>query len=377
MEEQATGGQTLLGSMERVTSTVDAIAEATVTLADGSAAVVTSMDEIRKAAERNAYAATSMNQAAQALEQESLLLRSRSSLFRLPSPAPGGRVRAALRYLDEENFDPAFCQTVPQAILVRTWGEGLVRFGEGTRILPELAERWEIDPSGTLYTFHLRRGVRWHEGGTLAAADVKASFERFLSPATAAPLATLFDAVEGYDAFRAGRTPDVAGLEAPSSALFRVRLSRPVPFFLQLLTLPDITVLPPSLVADPARARRSPSGTGPFVAEGDLLREGGPLRPLRHLLGPGPDRARRRRPRPHGGLRGRRLPAVPRRPARRHLGHPLPRGGPAHGGPRSGGPTSTRRSSSTPRSSSCAATAPPSTTSGSAGRSTTPSTGPR
>jgi len=59
---------------------------------------VTSMDEIRKAAERNAYASTSMNQAAQALEQESLLLRSRSSLFRLPSPAPGGRVRAALRY---------------------------------------------------------------------------------------------------------------------------------------------------------------------------------------------------------------------------------------------------------------------------------------
>ncbi len=265
MEEQATGGQTLLGSMERVTSTVDAIAEATVTLADGSSAVVRSMDEIRKAAERNAYASTSMNQAAQALEQESLLLRSRSSLFRLPSPAPGGRVRAALRYLDDENFDPAFCQTVPQAILVRTWGEGLVRFGEGTRILPELAERWEIDPSGTLYTFHLRRGVRWHEGGTLSAADVKSSFERFLSPTTAAPLATLFDAVEGYDEFRAGRTPDVAGLEAPSSALLRVRLSRPVPFFLQLLTLPDITVLPPSLVADPARARRAPSGTGPFV----------------------------------------------------------------------------------------------------------------
>ncbi len=265
MEEQAAGGQTLLGSMERVTSTVDAIAEATVTLADGSAAVVSSMDEIRKAAERNAYAATSMNQAAQALEQESLLLRSRSSLFRLPQPVPGGRVRAALRYLDEDNFDPAFCQTVPQAILVRTWGEGLVRFGEGTRILPELAERWEIDPSGTLYTFHLRRGVRWHEGGTLAADDVKASLERFLSPATASPLAPLFDSLEGYEDFHEGRTQGVAGLEVAGAALLRFRLSRPVPFFLQLLTLPDITVLPPSLVADPSRARRAPSGTGPFV----------------------------------------------------------------------------------------------------------------
>jgi ABC-type transport system substrate-binding protein/methyl-accepting chemotaxis protein len=265
MEEQAAGGQTLLGSMERVTSTVDAIAEATVTLADGSSAVVRSMEEIQKAAERNAYAATSMNQAAQALEQESLLLRSRSSLFRLPSPVPGGRVRAALRYLDEDNFDPAFCQTIPQAILARTWGEGLVRFGEGTRILPELAESWDIDPSGTLYTFHLRRGVRWHEGGTLSAADVKASFERFFSPAVGAPLAYLFDAVEGFDDFRAGRAPGVTGLEAVGSAVLQVRLSRAVPFFLQLFTLPDITVLPASLLADPARARRLPSGTGAFV----------------------------------------------------------------------------------------------------------------
>lgn len=265
MEEQAVGGQTLLGSMERVTSTVDAIAEATVTLADGSSAVVGSMDEIRKAARQNAYAATAMNQAAQALEQESLLLRSRSSLFRLPSPAPGGRIRAALRYLDEANFDPAFSQTVPQAILARTWGEGLVKFGEGTRIAPELAERWEIDPTGTLFTFHLRRGVRWHEGGTLSAADVKASFERFLSPATGAPLAALFDAVEGYEEFRAGRSPGVAGLETPSGSVLAVRLSRPVPFFLQLLTLPDITVLPPAILGDPDRIRRFPCGTGAFV----------------------------------------------------------------------------------------------------------------
>ena len=52
-------------------------------------------------------------------------------------------------------------------------------------------------------------------------------------------LAVFFDAIEGYDDFRAGRTPGVAGLEAPSSSVLRIRLSRPVPFFLHLLTLPD------------------------------------------------------------------------------------------------------------------------------------------
>ena len=107
-------------------------------------------------------------------------------------------------------------------------------------------------------------GYRGYKG-TLTAADVKASFERFLSPAVAAPLASLFDAVEGFDDFRAGRTPGVAGLETSGNGVLRVRLARAVPFFLQLLTLPDITVLPPALLTDPGRARRLPSGTGAFV----------------------------------------------------------------------------------------------------------------
>ncbi len=265
MEEQAAGSRSVLASMESVTSTVDDIAEATSTLADGSREIVRSMSEIRKAASQNAYAATAMNQTAQALEQEALVLRSRAALFRFPAQVPGGRVRAALRYLPDENFDPAFGQTVPQSILVRTWGEGLVRFGEGTRILPELAERWEIDPTGTLYTFHLRRGVRYHEGGTLTAADIKRSFERFLRPELNAPLAGLFEAIDGFSDFRAGRSREVSGIQPTGPSTVTVRLDRPLPFFLQLLTLPDITVLPPSLLADPARVRAHPSGTGPFV----------------------------------------------------------------------------------------------------------------
>jgi ABC-type transport system substrate-binding protein len=92
-------------------------------------------------------------------------------------------VRAALRYVDVEDFDPAFATTIPLTVLAKTWGEGLVSFAEGTRILPELAERWEVDPTGTLFTFALRRGVLFHEGGILTSSEVKASFERYLSPA--------------------------------------------------------------------------------------------------------------------------------------------------------------------------------------------------
>ena len=264
MQEQASGSRALLASMERVTSTVDAIAEATATLADGSSAVVRSMEGIRRGTAQNAFAATSMNQTAQALEQESLLLKERASVFHFPVPAPGGRIRAALRYLDVEDFDPAFATTIPLTVLVKTWGENLVRFAEGTRVLPELADRWEIDPTGTLFTFHLRRGVMFHEGGVLTASEVRASFERYLSPALEAPLAGVFDVVVGAAEFRSGNANTIAGIETPDPSTVRFRLERPLPFFLHLLTLPDVTIVPPSL-QNRAKAKLSPSGTGAFI----------------------------------------------------------------------------------------------------------------
>ena len=264
MQEQAAGSRSLLRSMEGVTRTVEDIARASTTLADGSTSVVRSMEGMREATAQSSHAATSMNQTALSLEQEATMLRTRAGVFRFPPPEPGGRLRAALRYLREEDFDPAFCWTVPQATLVKTWGEGLVRFGDGTRILPELAERWQIDPTGTTYTFSLRRGVRFHDGTPLTSADVERTFRRFLSPGLEAPLAGLFDLLEGASEFRQGKRDDLPGLETPDVATVRFRLERPLPFFLQLLTLPDVTVVPPPLL-ERERARLHPFGTGAFA----------------------------------------------------------------------------------------------------------------
>ena len=264
MHEQAGGSRAVLGSMEGITRTVEDIARATTTLAEGSASVVRSMEGIRVATAQSAYAATSMNQTALTLEQEALMLKARASVFRFAPPEPGGRIRAALRYVSEEDFDPAFASTIPQAVLVKTWGEGLVRFGDGTRILPELADRWLIDPTGTVYTFTLRRGVRFHDGSLLTSADLRTTFLRFLSPALDAPLAAFFDVIEGAGDYRAGRRTDVPGIETPDPMTVRFRLERPLPFFLQLLTLPDVSTIPPALV-DRERARLRPYGTGAFA----------------------------------------------------------------------------------------------------------------
>jgi len=51
-----------------------------------------------------------------------------------------------------------------------------------SKIIGDLAERWTESPDGKTYTFHLRRGVKWHDGQPFSAADVKATFDRVLNP---------------------------------------------------------------------------------------------------------------------------------------------------------------------------------------------------
>ena len=53
---------------------------------------------------------------------------------------------------------------------------------DGQTIIPDLAQRWEISPDGKKYTFHLRKGVKFHDGAPFTAADVKATYERIARP---------------------------------------------------------------------------------------------------------------------------------------------------------------------------------------------------
>jgi peptide/nickel transport system substrate-binding protein len=49
-------------------------------------------------------------------------------------------------------------------------------------IIPSLATNWTISPDGMTYTFHLRRGVKFHDGTDFGAEDVKATFDRIVFP---------------------------------------------------------------------------------------------------------------------------------------------------------------------------------------------------
>jgi peptide/nickel transport system substrate-binding protein len=67
------------------------------------------------------------------------------------------------------------------------------------RIVPSLADSWDVSPDGLTYTFHLNKKAKWHDGVDFTADDVAFSFDAALDPNTGTVFRTiLHDAVESY-----------------------------------------------------------------------------------------------------------------------------------------------------------------------------------
>src|SRR5215208_2737572 len=70
---------------------------------------------------------------------------------------------------DPRSLDPALSTDVPTGRAVAYVFDGLTRFTPEARVEPALAERWDVSPDGLTYTFHLRSGVKFHNGTPFTA----------------------------------------------------------------------------------------------------------------------------------------------------------------------------------------------------------------
>ena len=83
-------------------------------------------------------------------------------------------------YEDIQSPDPDIQYDIPGLELVNNVYEGLVQYAPGTstRIVPWLATSWTVSPNDQVYTFHLRKGVLFHDGTPFDSAAMKFDFER-------------------------------------------------------------------------------------------------------------------------------------------------------------------------------------------------------
>lgn len=167
---------------------------------------------------------------------------------------------------DIATLDPAIGYDWQNFSMIKAIFDGLMDYEPGTATLrPGLAESYEISPDGKVFTFKLRDGVKFHNGRTMTAEDVKYSFERTVNPATQSPGAGFLGTIEGFDAMQAGQATELSGVKILDPQTVQVTLSRPDATFLSVMALNFSFIVPKEEVEKSgADFGRNPVGTGAF-----------------------------------------------------------------------------------------------------------------
>lgn len=193
---------------------------------------------------------------------------------------PGGRLVIGKPY-ELASFDPHLSASQTSWEIQSLVYESLVFLDEALAPVPGLAERWET-PDDRTYVFHLRQGVRFHNGREMTADDVAFSLQRVLDPAVASwwavklgPTVAPDPAVAAAEATAEALGTPAAGprigvtIEATGPYEVTARLVEPYAPFLAALSGTPASILPGAEVQDGTiDLERELVGTGPFrVAE--------------------------------------------------------------------------------------------------------------
>ena len=75
---------------------------------------------------------------------------------------------------------------------------GLVKYDKDLKLVPDLAEKWEISDDKLTITFHLRKDVKWQDGQPFTSKDVELTYKVIVDPKTPTPYATDFLKVKEF-----------------------------------------------------------------------------------------------------------------------------------------------------------------------------------
>jgi oligopeptide transport system substrate-binding protein len=162
-------------------------------------------------------------------------------------------------------LDPATAAESNSASYIFQIFSGLVRLDQNLQVVQDIASSWDVSADGMTYTFHLRRGVTFHDGKPVTAADFKYSWERALTPATGSLTAgTYLNDIVGAGDMLAGRATSLSGVKVLDDYTLEVTIDAPKAYFLDKMAYPTSFVVDKANVASGANWWQKPNGTGPF-----------------------------------------------------------------------------------------------------------------
>ena len=152
---------------------------------------------------------------------------------------------------DASNLIPLLASDKPSHDIAGLVYNGLVKYDKNMNTVGDLAEFWDISANGLIITFHLRKGVKWHDGRPFTAADVLYTYQVTIDPKTPTAYAGDFLKVKKADVL--------------DDYTFRVTYDKP---FAPALISWGASILPKHLLAGTDITKspltRHPIGTGPY-----------------------------------------------------------------------------------------------------------------
>ncbi len=174
------------------------------------------------------------------------------ALATFPAESRGGRLTFALGG-GPDTLDPQRTSATLAFQVMKSLYDTLVEPDDHGVLVAGLAESWAMSPDGKQWTFKLKRGVRFHNGKTLDAQDVVATFSRILDPKTASPKRPDYSAIDR--------------VEAVEPLTVRFTLKQAFAPFLAALGQGWGAILPGNAIASGNDFSKAPIGTGPFKIE--------------------------------------------------------------------------------------------------------------
>ena len=165
------------------------------------------------------------------------------------TPKTGGKLTFALYATHITNDPPKVGVSVMDIAVTQAAYNNLLLILPDLTVKPELATHWEANADLSSYTFHLRKGVKFHHGKEFKAEDVLFTFERLLDPVLDVPARATFEVIE-----------DIIAVD---DYTVRFDLKGPNSFFPDSLSIYQARITPSDIDVD--RLILEEFGTGPFM----------------------------------------------------------------------------------------------------------------
>ncbi|MEI7557069.1 peptide ABC transporter substrate-binding protein [Candidatus Chlorohelix sp.] len=170
---------------------------------------------------------------------------------------------------DITTLDPALAADSASTFFTRQIFSGLLTLDKDMNPVPDLALAMpDVSTDGTVFTFRLRPGLKFHSGAQLTADDIKYSWERATDPKLAAPslanslpAANYMNDIAGVKEKLEGKATEIEGVKVLDSLTLQVKTDAPKSFFLAKMTYNTFMVVNKATIS---AVFDKPDGSGPF-----------------------------------------------------------------------------------------------------------------